>query len=424
MFLNKEQRRFLKELSKEQQEIIINYQNDFLESYSKSPPVLRDEGPERTPTVSIHGNPCRLVCTIPPRETGSWISGTPSLPKDVDWPVFCGEHLTFLAQIRLRDVPRTTWGGLHPEEGWFVIFYWKGNEKYLPHVRLLHTLELGSPRLTPHQYDASFDLGRSYGYYNYKTDAFGPSRWPVEITSSSSSQAPTEQNIIRNSVHNDLQIGQSGWQPFDERTMAALYDAITKNLQNNIRNLERTSGTYERPGSLDVSASLISECKARAAQIKGRQVSYGKNPNFTQEKVTTEVATLSQLTYPCRYGDGSFSNVSVCTNETFRDYGKIHEYSARQIYLDDHRRLRSDVLKIYEPIWKEAANSTFGHIGGQPNSTMQSHDDRGIKILEIPTSVLFGLQFGDVSNLSVSISKEDFATQNWDICNANDSHGY
>lgn len=71
------------------------------------------------PCVSISTAPL-AVMDMPPG--ASRFGGVPDLPPDFDWPHADGRQLSFVAQLRLDELPTHARFGL-PEEGWLCFFY-------------------------------------------------------------------------------------------------------------------------------------------------------------------------------------------------------------------------------------------------------------------------------------------------------------
>ncbi|MCK0165931.1 hypothetical protein MWU52_00050 [Jannaschia sp. S6380] len=202
--------------------------------------------------------------------------------------------------------------------------------------------------------------------------------------------------------------------------MNAMIDCLISTIEGNIRNLRAED-------SEDVSKlsrqSSIDECQSVIVQLRDRRNRHSDTGLIPGEVAAREVEDLAAITYPRLYAGPTVEPISTLRHANLFEYMDLHEYLARQTYLQTPSKLRSDVREAYEGIWKRAAETVFGHIGGSPNYVMEAYEDRGIKLLEMPSNKIFGLSFGDVSNLIVSIDQGDFEREDWISCSVYDSHG-
>jgi uncharacterized protein YwqG len=164
----------------------------------------------------------------------SWLGGLPQMPGNIPWPrTYKGAPLHFIAQIACGDLPKQTWSGRGPRDGWLLLFVdvlemeddsegfiqlvfealQKEDDGEGRLVRVLHVDRLGPERQPPDDMPTVRHAMSDYiGRFEPEIRDGVPKlwrRWPVDLVVQQVPAPPSD---------------ESGWEPA-EVTGAELYGA-------------------------------------------------------------------------------------------------------------------------------------------------------------------------------------------------------
>jgi hypothetical protein len=367
----------------------------------------------------------RLIIAIPPRPTQSWIGGVPHLPDSEPWPILHGRPAGFVAQIALADLPRSIWGGYGPRDGWLVFFAESCSDNSAGLV--LHVTGRVTPRTPPEGALPVPHFAEEKAIAALR-DLAGETvttlpRWYLEAVPDSTSDY-THPDVMDALERADWRapleavraLPPEDRMPFDAVTergwLAALDKALVGYLTQRRKTLsdaegKRLQGSVERMVAhlrLLASGTDLTTVQGRAAVI----AAVAEMPTIDLLSSADQVA--GKTTVPLTHW------------VLFDDYRLLFEAQARRLYADGAHLLPEALRRTLEPIWQAETALTWIFSGSTEGIDPPFADDDA-RLIDMPSSRLTGLTFGDLSRWCVTIPPEALGTRHFDQAAALSSHG-
>lgn len=367
----------------------------------------------------------RLLITIPPRPTQSWIGGVPHLPNSEPWPMVHGRPAGFVAQIALSDLPRGIWGGYGPRDGWLVCFAESESDNSAGLVRYVSGRV--TPRIPPEGALPVPHFAEKKGIAALR-DLAGENvttlpRWYLEAVPDTTSDymdpaftAALDAQDWRAPIEAIRALPPKDRMPFDAVTargwLAALDSALLSHLAQRRKILSEEEGDRLQSTIDDMLAYLRHLAdNADLTTIQGRA---------TVIAAVAEIPTIGLLSAADRAAGKT--TVPLTHWVLFDDYRLLLEAQARRLYADQAHLLPEVLRRTLESVWQSEAALTWIFAGttDKIDPPFAGYDAR---LIDMPSSRLTGLTFGDLSRWCVTITPEALGTGQFDQANALSSHG-
>ncbi|MEM8851473.1 MAG: DUF1963 domain-containing protein [Pseudomonadota bacterium] len=398
-------------------------------AHLKTDPSTDIPEPLRAPVVAkpeaIHDGPCWVEFVFPPKPTGSWLGGLPSMPDDVSWPTGDGKPMQFFAQINLADVPRTTWGGLQPEQGWLLLFF--GSRGGRVASAAIYTAGLGRPRQPPEgtePYYLEYPLRNMLDYILCGAAPVLP-RWPIRIRPVDEPPSVRSGGSLSNRVpKHDL--SDPAWHPFDRLSQRMMLAAAMEELRSGLRAMGHRDLT--QPPDVDPSTERGQAMRHCYGLWQRYALALSEDAQDEGDNLSPMLdAHVQDLLHGVPYTWMAYNKTKrkKLLHSEFQSSSFVaaFEFAARHAFLTCPDGLPARVRDLFEPHWREATAREIMALGGMPTSYMEEYGFVGAKLLELPSSHVMGWEFGDGSDAAFSIDGADLAAGNWDRAQYADSHG-
>jgi hypothetical protein len=342
----------------------------------------------------------------------SWLGGCPHLPDPFSWPQRDGKPLNFLGQIDCAALPRGIWGGVGPRTGWLAFFV--GMAEGIC-AEVVHAPQLG-PKRTPPAKSRFYFLPSMLGAVPEVYDEIP--QWPVDVVACADGDPDPYQSIVTNpALHPEIDLGQAQFQPYDWDTFLALLKtakaAASSNINFNTRYLLSDLARANLPEPdvavrervLNAATPRLQRCRDAIAaneQIeRGLTALIGKaDASRAAPFLMTQWADAFAMVQAPEIGEPHWTT----------EYDAIRYRLAALAYSRDPASLPDTVRSYFEARWKNDRNYEIASMGGLPHGwsyDMLENVDTRVMLLELPTSKMFGWQWGDVNNVVLSLPVDE-----------------
>lgn len=377
----------------------------------------------------------RLCASVPQTPTKCWIGGTPHLPDDVEWPYSSGAPAIFVAQIGISDLPATVFGGALSRDTSLVIFI----DHDYTETKVLFVSGPLSPKQQPLHGRKSVSAKKYQILWSEHDEILAPfvpeigherPRWYLDVTVVDEPIPPFADDDARLAANDATYATRRAWfegfdqlkpqyQPFDWPSAKLCLNQITTSFceaVDNPKSLENHKTEAEK-------TEFLERAELRKQQLSELIEEIGKladtEPFDTVQRDALNGALrampLTQDRFAAHYDKGL---IGFGKGQT---HAQAYESLARRAYTHAPEILPEAVRTPLETIWAATAANEPVFVGdsvseGGPMSTYPV-------LLDLPTSDLTGMHFGDVSRWILEVPLTELVEGKTVGASARTTHG-
>lgn len=348
-----------------------------------------------------------------------WLGGDAALPAGMPWPERDGRKLLFVGQIDLSVLPADLWSGVGPRAGWLGIFV--AADDATPVV-----LHFDGPLVraaAPPSKQAHWARFHDFA----ATATFVLPRWPLAVDVRPGSDLHDDEDEEEPREPGPDALLDPAFHPFDRKTTALLCETYGDAVTHLARDVARFPAMKKlRPADADWFARqrpVMLETFARFFAIEGR-LRTTKLPD--PDLIARIIAELAQLdTYDMHYPrTDAEGNAELVLRPTklldphspgsplalaWSLYDAGLTTHANHAYTTDPATLPAPLRTRMEARWMREARHGLAVMGHAPRGhiyTPHGPDTPNEVLLELPTSKLTGMIWGDCHALVLLIDRE------------------
>ena len=345
----------------------------------------------------------------------SWLGGGPAMAEDVAWPEVDGVATRFIGQICCADLPDELWDGVGPREGWLALFvHSKG-------VVVKHLSVLGPWRERPDGSDSDDWLPYMVGHPQAGLAPIRERpRWPVDLIA----VRPGEPKLWKphSSVMHQLyaathDAASPEHRPFDRNSTLEMLAMIERRIDERLAAMvqrERDQATTDeqrgqsqrRRAALEVVLPPVRDLAERVRAV----------PALAEDDIADIMQQLSAISVPDKSdGTTSLTQHPGASWLWVWDFEERRLELAKQVYSRDPAALPEPARSYCEAIWRQVADGEMATMGQVTRGHVEEFDGRtDVALIELRSTDLIGWNFGDVSNLFLSLGRDDLAAGRFD----------
>ncbi len=369
--------------------------------------------------------------------SAGWFGGNAALPAGMAWPEQDGKMLVFVGQIDLSALPQDLWSGAGPRSGWLGLFL---PAEGPPKPTILHfngpLVEVRGPpsRRADWTHAHDFEL----------TDSFALPKWPLTVHirpghESHGTDIERPQQDPLGTLHDPA------YHPFDWKTVsllcATLGEMVTRQAREIIRFPAMKKLRSDDAAWFEGQRSAVLDTFVRYFEIEGRMRS---GSILDAAETTAFIEELAGLhAYDMRYlrnDEDGYAELQL--RETKLLDAQPDGSELRYWWYEYKRGLTNHAMKLYTAVpppailpaplrerlereWQNEARNGLAAMGHAPAGhiyTPHGPDSPNEVLLEIHTSNITGLIWGDCYSLVLLIDRQafrrgDFSKVTFDITN-------